>query len=286
MGKKDNEIIEAPRAPVYKNEAEALIAQAIDKNVPVGTMERLLAMRRELRAEKAKEEYDKAMAAFQADCPTIEKTKEVKTNGGQVAYKYAPIDSIVNQVKSALQTHGFSYKSNMKFLDNKVEVTIIVTHSAGHSEATEMTVPLGTRTGIMSETQVVAAAQTFAKRYAFCNAFGILTGDEDNDAVPAQGQAQQVAAPKPAALITPFQRNKLFAMLPAKGKTEEDLHEYILRVFNKKSVNELTNPEASKTIEKITSLPDLDMTVELVGEDEVDIDEAEAGIEKMKKENI
>jgi hypothetical protein len=44
-------------------------------------------------------------------------------------------------------------------------------------------VPLGNKTQIMSDTQVTAAALTFAKRYAFCNVFGILTGDEDNEAI-------------------------------------------------------------------------------------------------------
>lgn len=164
--------------------AEVLIAQAITKGVPVATMERLLAMRKELRAEHAKDEYDKAMALFQFECPTIQKTKEVKTNSGKVAYKFAPIDSIITQAKPFIQKHGFSYSSNMQILENgttQIKVVIKVTHSAGHSELTEMTVPLGNKTDVMSQTQVVAAAQTFAKRYAFCNAFGILTSDEDNE---------------------------------------------------------------------------------------------------------
>ena len=59
-----------------RHDAEALIAKAIDKNVPVETMERLLAMRRELKAEWAKEEFDKAMSAFQSDCPIIKKRRE------------------------------------------------------------------------------------------------------------------------------------------------------------------------------------------------------------------
>jgi len=46
-----------------------------------------------------------------------------------------------------------------------------------------MEVPLGNKTSVMSQTQVVAAALTFAKRYAFCNAFGIMTGDDDNEKV-------------------------------------------------------------------------------------------------------
>ena len=172
--------------------AETLIAQAIKKGVSVGTMERLLAMRKELKAEQAKDQYDKAMAAFQFECPVIQKTKEVKTNSGKVAYKFAPIDSIITQAKPFIQKHGFSYSSNMQIIENgttQIKVVIKVTHSAGHSELTEMTVPLGNKTDIMSQTQVVAAAQTFAKRYAFCNAFGILTSDEDNEAMLKEKEA-------------------------------------------------------------------------------------------------
>ncbi len=174
---------------------EQLIARAIDQKVDVGTMERLLAMAEKMQAIKAKQEFDKAMATFQAQCPAIKKDKEVIV-GGKVAYKYAPIDSIVSQVKNYLQQNGFSYSTNMELLETGVKVFVKVTHIAGHSEVTEMNVPLGTKTNLMSASQQVAAAQTFAKRYAFLNAFGIMTGDEDNDGAnlpkdlnhPANGQ--------------------------------------------------------------------------------------------------
>lgn len=167
-------------------DVEKLISKAIDNNIPVDTMERLLAMRKDLKSEWAKEEFGKAMAKFQADCPTIQKTKEVKTRSGEVAYRYAPIESIVDQVKEVLQGNGFSYSTGMIMLDHGVEVSVKVTHIGGHTEITKMTVPLGNKTQVMSDSQVVAAASTFAKRYAFCNAFGILTGDEDNDAQDIQ----------------------------------------------------------------------------------------------------
>lgn len=194
--------------PVTAFNVEGLISLAIEKGTPVDTMERLLAMRTQLKNEFAKEAFNQAMAKFQSECPVIEKTKEVKTKSGVVAYRYAPIESIVEQVKAHLQANGFSYSTNMRMLEAGVEVTVKVTHSAGHSETTQMTVPLGTKTDIMSASQVVAAAQTFAKRYAFCNAFGILTGDEDNDAQPMQTTPQrppanavkQPAVAKPATL--------------------------------------------------------------------------------------
>jgi len=161
--------------------AENMIRLAIEKNVPVETLERLLEMRDKLKKEKAEENFNHAMATFQSDCPTIIKTKTVKTIAGTVAYKYAPIDSIVEQVKPYLKKYGFSYSIKQIYKDNRVKTTCIVKHIDGHFENTEMEVPLGTKTKVMSDSQVVAAATTFAKRYAFCNAFGILTGDEDTD---------------------------------------------------------------------------------------------------------
>lgn len=181
--KKTTELAKTQTAVADTNQAEVLIAQAIQQGTPVETIERLLAMRRELKAERAKEIYDEAMAGFQSECPIIKKTKSVQIKTGVVAYRYAPIESIVSQVKSLLKKYGFSYSTKIKTEKGLVKATCIVKQLAGHSEEYEMEVPLGTKTAVMSDSQVVAAAATFAKRYAFCNAFGILTGDEDNDAV-------------------------------------------------------------------------------------------------------
>lgn len=222
-----------------------LIAQAIKKGASVATMERLLAMRRELKAEKAKEDFDTAMSSFQADCPTIKKTKEVKTRNGDVAYRYAPIESIVSQVKDILLRHGFSYSTNMEMLPEEkgVKVTCRVIHSGGHSEESSMTVPFGTKTQVMSDSQVAAAATTFAKRYAFCNAFGILTGDEDND-----GASFQVVAERPEPrrvervidvddppFVTPTEKKQKISQLlkmlsfDVKGKKKDDIEEEVWR---------------------------------------------------------
>lgn len=172
---------EKTEVAIVDNSAEALISQAITNKVDVGTMERLLAMRTQMKAERAKEAFNRAMGLFQAECPTIVKTKEVFTRDGRSAYKYAPIESIVSQVKVPLERNGFNYTTQIDLTEKGVKATIKVTHVEGHSEETSMEVPLGSKTQIMSDSQVTAAASTFAKRYAFCNAFGILTGDEDND---------------------------------------------------------------------------------------------------------
>lgn len=168
---------------------EALISQAIAAGASIDTLERVMALRKDVLAEKAKQAFNEAMAAFQEECPVIKKTKGVKTKAGAEAYKYAPIDSIITQVKACVKKHGFSYRTSMQLLTGNVKVVCRVVHMLGHEETSEMEVPLSDGTQIMSKTQVVAAASTFAKRYAFLNAFGIMTGDDDDDTASERADA-------------------------------------------------------------------------------------------------
>jgi hypothetical protein len=161
---------------------EALISQAITNGTPVETMEKLLSMRRELKAEFAKEEFDKAMASFQEECPIIEKRKKVKNATGTELYSYAPLEDIVEQVKPFLSAWGFSYSFDTESTEKGLVCLCVVKHRSGHTERTSMPIVDATKTGLMSNNQAAASTFTFTKRYAFCNAFGILTGDEDNDA--------------------------------------------------------------------------------------------------------
>lgn len=193
--------------------AESLISQALAKGLPMETIKELLAMRKELKAEAAKEAYDEAMANFQAECPVVGKDKEVKNKAGAVLYSYAPLDAIVSMVKEFIGRNGFSYAIKTEITKEFVKVFCVVKHKMGHSETTDMEVPMGTRTEIMSAPQVVAATTTFAKRYAFCNAFGIMTGDEDNDRPPVKEDSK----------ATDVQHNKIVDLAQKAGVTMADV---------------------------------------------------------------
>lgn len=165
------------------NSPNSLIALAINKDVSVETIEKLMVLQERWEKNQAKKLFDEDMSAFQGECPVIKKNKAGgKTNAGSVAYYYATLDAIVFQTKELIKKYGFSYAIQTFTLEGKVKVACIVKHKAGHSESSDIEVPLGAKTNIMNESQVVASALTFAKRYAFCNAFGILTGDADDDA--------------------------------------------------------------------------------------------------------
>jgi hypothetical protein len=178
-------IIVQPTQAVTKDEQPqsvvTMLMSAVSNGTPVETIEKLMAMRREIRAEEAKEAYDRAMSDFQRDCPIVEKTKEAKQNGSTM-YSYAPLDVIVSAIREHVAKNGFSYGFKAEVTEGRVKVICTVKHVMGHSESTDFDIPLSTKTGIMSAPQQVAATLTFAKRYALKNAFGIETGDDDNDA--------------------------------------------------------------------------------------------------------
>jgi hypothetical protein len=186
---------ESQLVPESNNMVEVLMQQAINNNVPVETIKELMAMRRELKEEAAKEAFHNAMMRFQVECPIIKKSKEGgKTKSGHVAYMYAPIESIIKQVGSLIQKHGFSYRfDESETEDGTVKAVCIVTHRDGHSETSSLKSKLSTKTSVMSDPQQKAATLTYNKRYAFCNAFGISTGDDDID---GQDLVQQIQEPQ------------------------------------------------------------------------------------------
>ncbi len=158
-----------------------LLALAVTQHASPETIAKFMDLQDRYEAKLAKRAFDEAMAAFQSECPVIKKTKPGnKTNAGATAFYYATLEQILGQVKALIRAHGFSYAVKTKTIDKAITAICIVKHAAGHSEESELTVPSTDGTQLMSEPQKVAAALTFAKRYAFCNAFGIMTGDTED----------------------------------------------------------------------------------------------------------
>uniref|UniRef100_A0A6H1ZRW7 Putative Erf family protein n=1 Tax=viral metagenome TaxID=1070528 RepID=A0A6H1ZRW7_9ZZZZ len=182
---------EQSTAIVKHNEADInlLLSQAIERSVPVETMEKLLAMRTQLKQEHAKENYNRALSEFQMECPVIGKNKVVKDKSGKDRYKYAPLDEIVIQTKELLHKYGFSYTFDARYEDNAQIITCTARHLDGHSESAVFRSPID-KDAYMSEVQKHGSAMTFAKRYAFCSVFGIMTGDEDTDGINGEPKSK------------------------------------------------------------------------------------------------
>lgn len=177
---------------------QTFISQAIEKNLPVETMEKLFSLMERAKEAHAKSEYHYALSAFQAACPVIEKTKVVNDKSGKERYRFAPIDSIVEQIKKPLGDNGLSYTFTTGNKEGFIVAIVKITHVLGYSETSDFEIPID-KEAFMSKQQQYAAALTYAKRYALCNALGISTGDEDNDGKgepESKGQAVDVSVCK------------------------------------------------------------------------------------------
>jgi hypothetical protein len=166
-----------------------LMMLAIQGKADVAVLERLEAMQERYDKKRAKQAFDEALAAFQAEMPTVLKSAD----GAQGKYRFAPMDHILQIAQPFLKKHGLSWSVTNPVREGFVKCIVTIKHSAGHSEPSEFEVPIEvgkTRDGrdIMSPAQSYGSARTFCLRYAFCGALGILTADQDRDGQSARAK--------------------------------------------------------------------------------------------------
>lgn len=181
-------VVQTDAGPLTTGGFAALFKFAIENKSGLEIIERLSALMKEERRQRAKDSFDRALAAFQAECPIIKKTKGV-TVDGSIRYRFAPLDLIISNVKGLLLKHGFSYTLDTQVKEKTVKAICTITHTepppdperlGSHSQTSEFEVPIDSKAR-MSLAQQSASALTYATRYAFRNALGILTTDDDLD---------------------------------------------------------------------------------------------------------
>lgn len=173
--------------------SERMMALAIEKGASPEALGQILALHERMKASAAKEAFDAALANLQHEMPMIVKSKL----GAKSAYKYAPLDEIVQQTRETIRRNGFSYTIGGEIEPGWVKAIVKITHFAGHSQESSFKVPIDNKNPMMNDPQRYGGAMTFAKRYAFCNAFGIMTADEDLDGRDRRTQPGSLHARKP-----------------------------------------------------------------------------------------
>ena len=221
---------------VKQNEVAGFIQQAISQNLPVETMERLFTLHKEVKAENAREEFVLALAKFQSEVPVIKKTRKVfNRDGSTLRYMYAPMDSVIEQIKKPLAGNGFSYNWDSSREEKHIKVVCKLTHIAGHNEKSTFDIPI-IESSFMSSPQSYATAQSYAKRYTLLNVLGIGTADEDTDAVDTDNKG---AKSEKARIVF------LLRGLGEKTETKEQIQKAVKGIANlgleKKNYGEIIN---------------------------------------------
>lgn len=172
-----------PANPETPREIMDLLHLAVDKSVPVETMEKLVTLHERVADRRAAQEFFAALAEFQSACPAILKNKETDYTtkaGGRVHYSYATLDQIGTAVRPFLHRLGLSYTWDAKADAGKVTVVCTLRHANGHRETSTFEAAID-RESKMNATQQAGAALTYGKRYSLISVLGLSTAEDDTD---------------------------------------------------------------------------------------------------------
>jgi hypothetical protein len=150
---------------------------ALNKDVDVDRLERMLQMQERIIAKQAESAFNRDMAAMQAELPTIQKNGKIEVNN-VVRSTYARFEDINEAVKPIMQKYGFAVTFKVETAD-RVKVTGILTHREGHRETTDMVLPVDA-SGSKNAVQAIGSSVQYGKRYVMCALLNISTGDDDD----------------------------------------------------------------------------------------------------------
>lgn len=175
--------------------AISVLQLAVEKGASVEALSKLLELQERWEANEARKAFVTALAAFKSNPPKLEKVKQVNfasKSGGNVNYKYAPLDYICAEIGGALSKHGLSFTWNVGQETSGIKVTCILRHEQGHSESVMMAAALHDDQR-MNAIQRLGATITYLERYTLLAATGLATADQDTDGVSTQEAADFIA---------------------------------------------------------------------------------------------
>jgi hypothetical protein len=187
----------AEKVPMPINAGEltpmGILQTAVMTGAPIEHLERLMDLQERFEARESKKSFDKALAAFKANPPSIDKDKAV--GYGKTSYTHASLPNVVNKVGSALSLHGLSASWRIAQSNNSITVTCVLSHEAGHSEICPITAGAdnsGSKNGI----QAIGSTITYLQRYTLLAITGLATGEMDDDGKSGGDAADAKRAPK------------------------------------------------------------------------------------------
>lgn len=181
-----NEVQAANQAamPAVSAEAQAIMQMiervVLNPDADMDKLDKMLDMQERILNRNAKQAFTADLAAMQAELPLVGKLGE-----GHNKAKYARLEDINEAIRPTLQKHGFAVTFRTKQGEKTLTVTAILSHRMGHSEETDLILPLDT-SGSKNAVQAVGSTISYGKRYALCLLLNISTGDDNDGGEPEQ----------------------------------------------------------------------------------------------------
>lgn len=193
-------VIEHPDTVVPSSTAiiQVIERAALNPDIDVEKMERLLAMQERIMTQNAKIAFNESMRLAQTEMPKIRRNKENK----ETHSKYADLEAVTDQAVPIYTKHGFSlsYGTADCPIPGHYRITGLCAHSAGFERSYQADVPIdntgpkGTQNKTM--THGFGSTMSYGRRYLICLIFNITLTNEDNDGNGSAKKQQEMAVPK------------------------------------------------------------------------------------------
>lgn len=169
-------------APVG-TEPGQLLALAVEKNLDIEKLERLMELQERWQKAQAKRAYVAALAKFQSVVPRLPKNKRVffETDRGKTEYFYTPLSDIDEIIRPFMLECGLCKKWNILDTPEGISVTCLISHIDGHTEAGDpMTAPPDD-SGKKNKIQARGSTVQYLQRYTLIASLGLTSADSDID---------------------------------------------------------------------------------------------------------
>lgn len=165
------------------------IAMALERpEIDASKLKALLDMQREVAADDAKAQFNRALHEAQAEMPRVKKNGSIdliKEEGGKKVNKgnmrFATWEDVDSVCRPIMQKYGFSVTFSSPL---KSEVGIVWTathrHIGGHQETNSITLPPDTGAG-RNALQAAGSTNSYAKRYLVEDFYNIVRAGADDD---------------------------------------------------------------------------------------------------------
>jgi hypothetical protein len=179
------------------------LLQSAVANGNLDLAEKLMSLQDRWEANQARKAFDEAVSSAKAAIPPI-----TRNATGHNAKKYADFAAIAKVVDPILGRFGLSYRFRTTQSD-RISVTCVLSHKAGHSEETTLSGPADT-SGSKNAIQAIGSTLTYLQRYSLVQMLGLAAAADDDGKAGAG-----------VATITQEQADTLRDLLEANGKPRE-----------------------------------------------------------------
>ncbi len=162
---------------------------ALDPNVDIEKMERLLAMQERIMDRNAVQAFNSALQKAQSEMVPVVRDAENK----QTSSKYAKLETISDKINPFIHGNGFStsFGTDVSPIDAHYRITCMLSHVEGHSRNYFVDVPTD-MVGLKGNANKTAthgfgSTMSYGRRYLKVLMFDISITDKDDDGNAASG---------------------------------------------------------------------------------------------------